>query len=109
MEGVELQLVGERERVACHVGDRVAGVGHRRLARIPVIEDHGSVLRGGLDLGDPNERVAAEAGHTEERLALPMDLVELLSVHLCDRHARKRTGWPANLGTLGGRCLGSRW
>jgi hypothetical protein len=89
VEAVELELVGERQRVTGHVGDLVLAGRHRGLADVPVVEDHGAVLRReGLDLGDPGERVAGEAVHAEERIALPDHLVvEPLPVHLCDGHA----------------------
>ena len=80
--------VGERERVPRHVGDLVGAVGHRRLADVAVVEDHGPCAgREGRTCGIQASVSAGEAHHAQERLALTVDLVvEPLSVHLCDRH-----------------------
>ena len=62
VEGVELECVGQRQRVARHVGDLVVAVGHRRPAHVAVVEDDRPVARReGRHLQGPGERVGRQA------------------------------------------------
>jgi hypothetical protein len=87
VKGVELQVVGQRECVARHVGYLVRLVGLLRLPDVAVVEgDHPVVLRELRDLEHPAEVVGAEAHHQQQRLAFARFLVvETFS----DRHARE--------------------
>jgi hypothetical protein len=94
MEGVQLERVGEAERVARHVGDLVRARGQRGLAHVPVVEDDRPVAgREGGQLEQPGERVGGQPHHAEQRLALAVDLVvERLSVDLGRWHQASLLG-----------------
>ena len=71
VEAVELQVVGERERVARHVGDLVVAVGHRGLADVAVVEDHGPETRPSTRRAGGSTRACRRPGRARRRAARP--------------------------------------
>ncbi len=88
VERLDVQRVGQRERVLRHVADLVVAVRDRRLAHVAVVEDHRAVALGErVHLQRPRQRVRGEPHDADQGLPVAVLLVvEALAVGVGEGH-----------------------